>query len=63
MSLNGKLALTIPEAVAYSGIGRSSIYKLFDAGKLTRRKMGKRVLILRDELEELVRTLPTSGEA
>lgn len=53
-----KIALTIPEAVAYSGIGRSSLYKLFSLGKITPRKIGKRTLILRDELERFVLSLP-----
>lgn len=58
-----KIAVTIPEATVLSGIGRSSIYKLFNEGKLTPRKAGKRTLILVAELESYVRNLPSGGHA
>ena len=53
-----KIAVTLPEATALSGIGRSSLYKLFNEGKLTPRKAGKRTLILVEELEAFVKSLP-----
>ncbi len=56
-----KIAVTIPDATALSGIGRSSLYKLFKEGKLTPRKAGKRTLILVSELENYVKSLPTGG--
>jgi hypothetical protein len=55
-----KLAVTIPEAVALSGIGRSSLYKLFSEGMLTPRKSGKRTLILVSDLEAFVGALPAA---
>lgn len=55
-----KLAVTIPEAVALSGIGRSSLYKLFADGSLVPRKSGKRTLVLLSELEAFVGTLPAA---
>lgn len=55
-----KLAVTIAEAVALSGIGRSSLYKLFSNGKLTPRKSGKRTLILLADLEKFVADLPVA---
>lgn len=55
-----KLSVTIPEAVAMTGISRTSIYKLFAEGKLVRRKHGKRSLILVEDLERVVRALPTA---
>ncbi len=58
-----KIAVTLREATALSGIGRSSIYKLFSAGKLTRRKAGKRTLILVAELEGYLKSLPVGGRA
>jgi len=58
-----KLAVSIWEAVALTGIGRSSIYKLIKQGRLTPRKVGRRTLILIEDLEDLVRSLPTGGEA
>lgn len=56
-----KIAVTLSEATALSGIGRSSLYKLFNEGKLTPRKAGKRTLIIVAELEAYVRSLPTGG--
>lgn len=54
-----KISVSIPEAVQMTGIGRSSIYKLFDEGKLTPRKSGKRTLILVKDLKRYVESLPT----
>jgi hypothetical protein len=56
-----KLAVTLREASALSGIGRSSLYKLFNEGKLIPRKAGKRTLILVAELEAYVTSLPVGG--
>ena len=56
-----KLSVTIPEAAEMIGIGRSSIYKLFDEGKLTPRKMGKRTLILVEDLKRFVENLPAAS--
>jgi hypothetical protein len=56
-----KIAVTLREATLLSGIGRSSLYKLFNEGKLTPRKAGKRTLILVAELEAYVTSLPVGG--
>lgn len=53
-----KIAVTLREATALSGIGRSSLYKLFAARKLTPRKAGKRTLIIVAELENYIKSLP-----
>ena len=58
-----KIALTILEATERTGIGRSSLYKLFSTGKLTPRKLGKRTLILVEDLDSLVKSLPAGGPA
>ena len=55
-----KIAVTLAEATALSGNGRSSLYRLFNEGKLTPRKAGKRTLILVADLEELLQSLPTA---
>ncbi|WP_083923185.1 helix-turn-helix domain-containing protein [Ahrensia kielensis] len=44
-------ALTIAQACQTSGLSRSFIYKKFASGELPRLKAGKRVLILREDLE------------
>lgn len=51
-----KIALHVGEAAAMSGLGRSSLYKLFDSGRLTTVKIGGRRLVLRESLEELLGT-------
>ena len=56
-----KISATIPQAVEMTGLGRTTIYKLFDEGKLTPRKHGKRTLILVEELERYVKSLPTEA--
>lgn len=56
-----KLAVTITEAVALSGIGRSSLYKLFADGALIPRKSGKRTLILVADLEKHIAELPPAN--
>ena len=53
-----KLAVTVPEAVALSGIGRSSLYKLFVSGALKPRKQGARTLVLIEELKRHLENLP-----
>ncbi|MBZ9654682.1 helix-turn-helix domain-containing protein [Phyllobacterium lublinensis] len=53
-----KLAVTIPEAVQISGIGRTVLYSIFKSGGLKPRKSGKRTLVLVDELEAYLKSLP-----
>ncbi len=51
---NDRLALRINDAVAMSGLGRSTIYKLIDSEKLRSVKIGKRRLVIRESLESLL---------
>ncbi|PYE98935.1 excisionase family DNA binding protein [Rhizobium sp. PP-F2F-G38] len=53
-----KIAMTVNEAVSYSGIGRTKLYDLVKEGKLTPKKLGTRTLILTEELDAYVRALP-----
>lgn len=53
-----KIAVTVPEAVQLSGIGRTTLYEIFKRGDIKPRKQGKRTLILVDELEAYLRSLP-----
>ncbi len=55
-----KIAVYIPEATELSGIGRTSLYELFKSGALKPRKAGTRTLVLVDELEAYVRSLPVA---
>jgi excisionase family DNA binding protein len=56
-----KLSVTIPEAIEMTGLGRSTIYRLFAERKLTPRKSGKRTLILVDDLKRYIESLPVAG--
>lgn len=47
-----KAAFTIPEACKYCGLSRSYLYALFEQKALPRLKAGKRVLILRRDLDD-----------
>ena len=53
-----KLALTLAEATELSGLGRSSLYKLFAEKKLSPRKAGRRTLVLVEDLKRHLENLP-----
>ena len=57
-----KPALSIPEAMEISGIGRTLIYAEINAGRLIARKVQKRTLILRSDLDAWLTDLPQAGE-
>jgi excisionase family DNA binding protein len=52
------IAVTIPAAVAATGMSRTSIYEALKRGDLTARKAGRRTLISFAELEAYVARLP-----
>lgn len=56
-----KLAVGIPEAAKMIGLSRSGVYRLFDDGKLVARKSGKRTLILVEDLETYLKSLPVAA--
>jgi excisionase family DNA binding protein len=56
-----KIALTILQAAERIGVGRTTIYKLISTRRLTPRKLGKRTLIVAEELDALVKSLPAGG--
>ena len=53
-----KISMTIDDAVTYCGIGRTKLYALVKEGKLSPKKAGRRTLILTEELEAYIRSLP-----
>lgn len=59
--MSEKIAVSIPEAAKMLGLGRSSIYKLFEQGKLTKRKSGTRALVLVSELKAFAESLPEAA--
>jgi predicted DNA-binding transcriptional regulator AlpA len=56
-----KISVTIPEAIAISGIGRSSLYGVFKSGAIKPRKLGKRTLVLVADLERYIASLPVAA--
>ena len=53
--------LSIAQTARFLGIGRSTLYNLIKDGRLPVRKLGKRTLILRDDLDQFVAALPVKG--
>ena len=50
----GRLALSVDDAVRQSGLGRSTLYELMQTGQLAYAKIGARRLILVDDLRALL---------
>ncbi len=50
----GKMGLTIEEAAETTGIGRNTMRKLVDWGKLPVLKVGRKTIISKDALERLM---------
>lgn len=53
-----KLAYTIPEVCAATGLGRTSVYDEINAGRLRAKKRGSTTIILADDLAGYLRALP-----
>jgi excisionase family DNA binding protein len=50
--------LSILEACAVAGIGRTKIYEAISEGRLKARKFGKRTIVLRADLQTFLSGLP-----
>ncbi|MHB2208533.1 helix-turn-helix domain-containing protein [Methylobacterium sp. CM6257] len=59
MIMNTVLSYGIAEAVKVSGVGRSFLYEQIKSGRLKARKLGRRTLILADDLQSWLSALPT----
>ena len=53
-----KLGVTVPEAMAISSLGQTSIYKAIKEGRLRIRKYGTRTIITRTDLASFLENLP-----
>ncbi len=51
-------ALTIADAVRFSGLTRSALYKLMGEQRLAPRKIGRRTLLLTEELRRVIADAP-----
>ena len=56
------IAMRVPEACRYLGIGRSTLYVLIAKGQVEIIKMGSATLVLTSSLRALVERLRNSGE-
>ena len=52
-----QLSYSIDETSAALGIGRTKVYELINSGKLKARKIGKRTIILKEDLEAFLQNL------
>ena len=55
---HGRLALNVNEAGVVAGVGRDGIYAAIRAKRLEARKFGRRTVILCDDLEVFLKSLP-----
>jgi excisionase family DNA binding protein len=52
--------LSISQACAIAGIGRSKLYEAIKDRRLVARKIGARTIILRSDLQQFLASLPTA---
>ena len=57
-----KLGYSIPEVVRLTSIGRSSIYEALASGRLKARKLGKRTIVLENDIADFLKALPSLTE-
>lgn len=57
-------ALSIEETMSATGIGRTKLYELINTGELKAKKIGKRTIVLKADLEDFLSNLQdyTSNE-
>ncbi len=52
-----QLSLSVEEACAATGLGRTKLYQLINSGELKAHKIGKRTIILKDDLDTFLSNL------
>ena len=60
MSDDGRLAYTVKQATTALGIGRTLIYAEIRDGRLHARKIGRRTVILREDLRNWLEAQPAA---
>ena len=58
LEVRPKAAYTVREAVAMTGIGRTTLYEEVTAGRLVARKRGSSTMFLAEELTAYLQSLP-----
>jgi len=53
-----KLAYKIPEAVLVAPVGKTRLYEAINSGALKAHKQGAHTIIMRDDLDAWLRSLP-----
>jgi excisionase family DNA binding protein len=56
--MDAKHAYTVPEVIRVTGTSRTTLYAEIAAQRLKARKLGRRTLILADDLRQWLETLP-----
>jgi len=57
------LAFSVKEACKRLSLGRTTFYRLLKSGEITAHKCGRRTIVLWDELERELKSLPSAGRA
>jgi excisionase family DNA binding protein len=56
-----KRALSVEEAAKAAGVGRTLLFEEIRKGHITARKVGRRTIIMTDDLDAWLKALPTKG--
>jgi len=56
--VTGRAAYSIAEVMLQSGLGRDTIYKAINSGRLPARKVGRRTIVLTTDLQRFLEALP-----
>ena len=60
MATTDKLAYTVAEAATAAGVGRTLLFQEIRDGHLIARKIGRRTIIVREELEAWLQSRPAA---
>lgn len=58
-----QMAFSVPAACKVAGVGRTKLYEAIQSGALRARKNGAKNLILREDLQRWLESLPTETAA
>jgi excisionase family DNA binding protein len=61
--VTGRAAYSIAEVMLQSGLGRDTIYKAINSGRLPARKVGRRTIVLATDMQRFLEALPVIGDA